>query len=484
MEKKQKSLKLNFIMNALLTMSSFVFPLITFPYVSRILENDGVGKVALATSWIAYFSMFAQLGIPTYGIRACAKVRDDREALTRTVHELFFINIVMSILAYGAFMLTLVWIPRLQEERLLYLIVSATILFNAIGMEWLYKGLEQYTYITVRSLIFKFAALILMFVLVHQKSDYMIYGGLTIFASSASSIMNFLHAGKLISLRPVGNYHIRKHLKPVSVFFAMTCATTIYTNLDKVMLGFMATDEVVGDYEAAVKIKVILVSIVTSLGTVLLPRASYYIEHNLKAEFQNVTRKAVHFVMLISLPLMLYFLLFARLAILFLSGEAFGGAVLPMQVIMPTLLLIGLSNILGIQILVPTGRENIVLYSEIAGAVTDLVLNALLIPRLGAAGAAVGTVVAETVVLAYQYIFLRSEVTEAFLGIRYWKIALGLALGCASSIWVLYLHIGVFFQLLISALLFFGVYGITLLASGEPLARGITDQLLRKLHLR
>ena len=140
-----KSLKLNFLMNTLLTLSSIIFPLVTFRYVSRILLPVGTGKVSFATSFISYFSMFAQLGIPIYGIRACAKVRDNRKELSRTVQELLIINIVMSAIAYIALFVFLTFVPRLYDERSLYIVVSLTILFDTIGIEWLYKALEEYT---------------------------------------------------------------------------------------------------------------------------------------------------------------------------------------------------------------------------------------------------------------------------------------------------------------------------------------------------
>ena len=286
---QQKSIKLNFIMNAILTMSSFIFPLITFPYVSRVLLPIGTGKVSLATSIIAYFSMFAQLGIPTYGIRACAKVRDDKEKLTKTVQEIFLINLIMGMISYAVFFMVLFTIPKIHAEKELYLVISSTIFFNMIGMEWLYKAMEQYTYITIRSIIFKFVALILMFFVVHTQEDYVLYGGITILAAVGSNIFNFLNVHKYISMRPVGNYNLAQHMPPILTFFAMTIATTIYTNLDIVMLGFIKTDIDVGYYNAAVRIKTILVSIVTSLGTVLLPRASYYIEQGLK---EDATKEA------------------------------------------------------------------------------------------------------------------------------------------------------------------------------------------------
>ena len=479
--KEQKSIKKNFIMNSILTMSQFIFPLITFPYVSRILLPEGTGKVSFATSIISYFAMFAQLGIPTYGIRACAKVRDDKEKLSKTAQEIFIINIIMSILAYIVFFIAVCNVQKLKEEKVLFIIVSVTIFFNAIGMEWLYKALEQYTYITIRSVIFKFIALIAMFLLIHQKSDYIIYGAISIFASSASNIFNFVNVHKYISLRPVGDYNFKQHLKAVSVFFAMSCATTIYTHLDTVMLGFMKTDTDVGYYNAAVKIKTILVSIVTSLGTVLLPRASYYVEHGLKEEFYRITKKAINFVFLVATPLMLYFIFFAKEGIFFLSGNNYGGAIIPMQIIMPTLFFIGLTNIMGMQILVPLGKENIVLYSEIVGAIVDLVINYILIPKYASVGAAIGTLVAEIAVWIVQYIYLRKQIKDAYKNVRYGVLVLALFFSTIASLWVKKVFSGSFIVLLMSAILFFGVYLMVLTIAKEPLIYQIEENMILKL---
>lgn len=478
---EKKSLKLNFVMNAILTMSSFVFPLISFPYVSRILLPEGTGKVSFATSLIAYFMMFAQLGIPTYGVRACAKVRDDRRQLTRTAQELLIINLVMTAISYTALFLALAFVPRLRSERPLYLLVSLNILFNTIGMEWLYKALEQYTYITVRSIAFKLVALIAMFVLVHSREDYVLYGGITILAASASNIFNFIHARKFISMRPVGGYRFKPHLKAVAVFFAMACASTVYTNLDTVMLGFMTGDETVGYYNAAVRIKSILVSIVTSLGTVLLPRASYYVEHGEMDRFRQITHKALNFVFLAAVPMMVYFILFAKQGIFLLSGENYAGSVAPMQWIMPTLLFIGLSNILGIQILVPLGREKVVLWSIVAGAAVDVVLNVALIPCFGASGAAAATSVAELVVLVVQFAVLGRQAIDAFASVSYGRVLLSVTVGIAASFWVPVLGFGNFMTLLISAVLFFGSYAAVLLVLKEPLVRELLGQLTAKV---
>lgn len=475
---KQTSIKKNFLMNALLAMSQFIFPLITFPYVSRILGPTGTGSVNFATSLITYFNMFAQLGIPSYGIRVCAQLRDDRDALSAAVRELLFMNAIMAVAAYAALAVALLVVPGLQADRSLYLIISSLIFFNCIGMNWLFQGLEQYSYITISSIIFKFIALLAMFLLVHTKGDYVIYGGISIFASSASNVLNFFYSRKFVSLRPAGKMHLKKHWKAAIVFFAMTAATTVYTNLDTVMLGFMTTKADVGYYNAAVRIKSILVSIVTSLGTVLLPRSSYYVEHGDMDEFHKITGKAVNFVFVIAVPLTVYFMIFASNGIYFLSGDAYQKAIAPMQIIMPTLLLIGITNILGFQVLIPTGREKQVFYSVAAGAVIDFVINAALISSMKSSGASIGTLAAEFVVLLVQLHFLKEERRKIFRSIPYAKIALAAAMGSAASIWVKRVSyaadagsmIGQFIVLLISAVCFFAVYGGVLLILKVPTA--------------
>lgn len=412
---KQKSIGLNYIMNCILTASAMIFPLISYPYISRVLQPEGVGKVAVANSVIAYFTMAAMMGIPTYGIRACARVRDDRKRLSGLVWELLAVNLLMTVVVYLVFAASLFLIPKLSADKALFAVMSVSILFQMLGVEWLFKALEEYTYITMRSLLFKVIALILMFLCVRDTGDYVIYGALTMFAGVGSNICNIFRMRRLtepfwVQLKRSGDFGIKKyiaqalkkHIKPVGVFFAMTAATTIYTNLDIAMLGFMQTDAQAGYYSAAVKIKGVLVSFVTALGTVLLPRMSYYVQQKMHKEFKLMIRRAFLFVGVVSVPLCVFFMFFARNSILILSGEAFLPAVLPMQIIMPTLVFIGFSNILGIQILVPLGLEKQVLYSELAGAVTDIGINLWLIPSMGAAGAAIGTLIAEAVVLFYQ----------------------------------------------------------------------------------
>ncbi|HCR83244.1 flippase [Muricomes intestini] len=479
-----KSVKFNFIMNFFLTVSQFLFPLITFPYVSRVLKPAGTGSVAFATSVITYFTMFAMLGVPTYGIRACARVRENKEELSKTVQELLIINVVMMLFCYVVFGVSLFSVDKFQENKMLLLISSTAMLLNVIGVSWLYSALEQYTYITTVAMVFKVISIALMFAFVHTKEDYIIYGGITVFANAGSYVLNFIRLRKFISLKLVGNYDFRRHIKPIFVFFAMSVATTIYTNLDTVMLGFMKTDTDVGYFNAAVKVKNVLVSLVTSLGTVLLPRLSFYIENGQTKEFRRMIAKAINFVLLISFPLTIYFTFYARESILLLSGHEFMGAVIPMCVVTPTIIMIGLSNVLGIQVLVPIGKENKVLFSVIIGAVVDLLLNLVYIPKYAATGAAIGTLAAEVVVLMIQIAYLK-QMLWGMKGEIHWK-QIGFAVLISTVvIWLVRRYVminSVFFTLVVSAIIYFGTYGAVLLAMKEPFVLDIVEPILRKIR--
>ena len=321
-----------------------------------------------------------------------------------------------------------------------------------------------------------------MFILVHEQKDYIFYGFITIFATSASNVLNFVNAHKYIEPRYIGGYEIRKHLKPIGVFFAMSIAATIYTNIDSVMLGFMTSDADVGYYNAAVRIKTIMVSIVTSLGAVLLPRAAYYIEHGLIDEFYRITSKALNFVFLLASPMMIYFMIFAKEGIFFLSGDSYAGSIVPMQVIMPTILLIGITNISGIQMLIPLGKEKVVLYSEVAGAAVDVIINALLIPSMASVGAAIGTLIAELVVLIVQFVYLKGKIFTALKNVHYIRIVIAIITSVIAVIWIKTFEFGNFVTLCISASLYFGVYGMILLLSKEPLVVEIFNQIIGKIR--
>lgn len=487
--KQNRNLKIhsvgyNFIMNAVLKLSAFLFPLITFPYVSRVLGPEGNGKIAFAVSVVYYFTVVASLGIPTYGIRACAQYRDDKKALSRTVQELLIISSVLTVVSYLALFAAVLLIPRLRENWVLIAVCSSSLVLTTMGVEWFYQAIEQYDYITIRNLSFKLLSVVMMFLWVRRAEDFILYAGIQVLGTVGSNVLNLIRLREYITLRPVGDYHFKPHLKAAASFFLLTVAATVYTNLDTVMLGFISGDTEVGFYTAAVKMKNILVSAVTALGAVLLPRASFYIQQGKKAEFQQITVKAFRFTFLAALPLSAYCILQATEIITFLSDTEYLGAVPAMIAITPTILLIGLSQITGIQILVPLGLEKYTIFSTAAGAVTDLALNALLIPTYGALGAAIGTLVAEAVVLGVQVFFLRKSEYIRQDPQDLLKILVSAAVSSgALVVFARFVPIGsVLMRLCCTAVLFFGTYGILLLVLKESLVSQYVHKFLKKLR--
>lgn len=422
------------LMNALLTAGSVVFPIITLPYVTRILGPEGVGKVYFATSVVTFFSMFAELGIPVYGIRACARVRDDITELSRTAQEIIGINLITCAAAYGVYAIMLATVPRMAEDRFLMAMMSAVMVLNTLGCEWLYKALEKYTYITVRSLSFKLLALVGMFLMVRSSSDYVMYGFLTMFAASASNILNMCNLRKHILLKPVGGYDLMRHLPAMLMFFALAVATSVYTNLDLAILDLFKGDAEAGLYGVSVKIKLVIVSLVTSVSAVLLPRNSYYIENGRRGESMDLLEKTMTMITAASVPTVVYFILFAEDCIELLAGGGFSGAVISMKIIMPSVILIGMSNIIGLQLLVPDGREKDVVIAAVIGAAADLVLNLVLIPRFASVGAAAATLAAEACVTLYMIHAAGRDARRLFRGIPVLRLTIAAAAAAAAAL--------------------------------------------------
>jgi len=474
---KEKPLVYNMLLNGILKVSSYIFPVIAYPYASRILNPEGIGRVSFATSVLAYFMVLAQLGIPTYGIQVCARIREDKEKLSRTAHELFFINLFMTFISYILFAVLVFCIPQMRNDKALFLVMSTTVLLNTIKVEWLYQAIGQYSYITSRALIFKIAAIPLLFIFVRNETDYIYYGILTVFASQASGILNFFHIRKYIFIKPLGHYKIMPHIRQVFVLFAVSCATMVYTNLDTFMLGMIKDKAETGYYNAAVNIKVLLVNIVTAVVIVLLPQMSRYLDKGMGKEFKDTFRKMVNAIIWLVCPVVIYFIYFARESIMLVSGPAYSKSVIPMQIIMPTVLLIGLTNIIGIQVLAAMGKGKDTLYSVMAGAFVDLILNILFIPEYGAVGAATGTLVAEIVVLIVQYIYIRKISDNLFSGFHWKRLLMACFAGSIAALWIKFLNIPAFIALVLSAMLFFGVYGGILLLWKEPLFVEILERV-------
>jgi O-antigen/teichoic acid export membrane protein len=480
---EQKSLKKNMFMSMILTASNFVFPLLTFSYVSRVLTPAGTGKVAFASSCLAYFSYIAVLGISTYGPRECAKVRDDKTKLSNLAQELLTINLISTGVAYFLFLIVLIAVPKIWQERQLFIVMSSSLLLKTIGMEWLFQALEEYTYITKRSLIFKVISVVLTFALIRDTDDYVRYGFLTIFTTSASYISNFIYARKYISFKKSIKFQLKRHLKPLFVLLSASIFVTIYANFDVVMLGFIKSDYEVGLYNAALKIKTIVLSVSTSLADVLIPRISYYFSKGEMKKIKELVIKSCRVSLLLAAPLAIYIMIFSNEVIWFACGKEYIAANNTLRILILCVFLMFFTYVFGQQILIPLGREKIYTQSVFTGMFINLLLNLLLIPYCGAVGAAIGTLITEMWNLIYMGYGVKKIGLNILKNIHFTKYVIGLLLagivGCFVGAKMR--QDNIFLFLLITSVVFFGVYYLFLSLNREPLIYDEIEKLKGKI---
>lgn len=474
---RQYSVKVNAMMNFGMKVAGAVCTLISYPWVFRVLGAEGVGRVAFATSVLNFFTMLATLGIPNYGGRECARVRDDKEQLTKVTHELLIIQAVTTLLATVLMALTVALVPKLRAEPQLFAIQLFVLAMSVLSTEWLYAGLEQYGYITLRVITLKTLTVVLIVALVRDVNDWLMYAMLLGFAVFMPNVLNLFGLQRFVSLRRCRQpYELKRHIGPILIFFAQSAAITVYTSLDSAMLGFISGDYWVGMYDAAVKIKLILSYFITSLGTVLMPRLSNYLHNKREGDFRKSVAESTEFTLMAGLSLTVYFLLMAPECVVFLFGEESLPAAGVLRMLAPTVLLIGCSNVTGIQILTPKGRESAVMWSMICGAAVDFVLNLLFIPRFHAVGAALGTLIAEMAVLGVQLWCLRDFFKSLRGEIRGGKLLFAALLAAAAPLGVKLL-VGPmpFVRIVAAALTYFGVFALLLFRMKVPMALSLLN---------
>lgn len=395
-----QSIKNNFLLNLSTTITGLLFPLITFPYASRILMADGIGQVQFFQSIIDYVSLCTALGIPLYAVREIARIRDNKELRSRTTIEILLLHAILTLVGYIVVFILAKTVAKIEIDASLFFLLSTTLFFNTIGVVWFYQAIEDFKYITLRSLFVRILSLVALFIFVKTKQDLFYYAGILVIGTVGNNIFNFFRLRKYIKLSK-GEFkrlNLLRHLIPALKIFILNLVISIYVNLDSVMLGFLKNEESVGYYAAATRLTKAILGIVSSLGAVLLPRFSNMITNGQKEEFQLLANKAASFTIALSLPMSVGLIFMAAPIIHIFCGNGFEPSILTLKLVAPIVLFIGLSGIIGMQILYPQGREKYVIISTMVGACINLLINYLLIPQYGQYGAALGTVIAEFMV--------------------------------------------------------------------------------------
>lgn len=406
-EHKNISIKKNVLFNILLRVANLAFPLITLPYIYRVLNIIDVGRIEFSISFVQYFIILSQLGIPTYGIRECSKYKSDENKFIKTAQEIILINILTSVISFIILLSLLNTIDSLNNYRELILIYGFNIFFINSGIEWFFQALEEYKYITVRAIIVKIISTILIFVIINSPSDYLFYSLIIVISNLLNSSINLFSAVKRYRIHKyLGKYNIKKHLKIILILSAISLSIVVYTNVDKTMLAFYSGDRSVGLYAVSYKIINVVLSIITALGMVLLPRLSHYVTNGLVSDAKKIIDNSLRVVQMFSIPATFGILAMAQSIVLIMSGDQYLAANITLRILAPLLIINGLANITGIA-LYSFGKERITLGSTIVGALINITINAILIPIFSYNGAAVATIIAEILVLAFQILCLR-----------------------------------------------------------------------------
>lgn len=431
-----QSVKVNYILNLINTGTQMLFPLITFPYVCRVIEADGIGQINFFQSIISYISLFTCLGIPMYAIREIARDRSDVVQMNRTAMEILLLHSMLTLVGYAIVAILCLTVPQIQVNIPLFLILSLTIFFTAIGCEWFYQGIEDFKYITIRGLIIKTVSVVLLFIFVKSKTDLLYYGCYTVFGVLGGNIFNFFRLRKYIHRENIifSELHIKRHIKPVLKVFSFSVVTSIYLQLNTVLLGFLKNALAVGYFAAATKVMQMLLTMSACLGSVMMPRASHLIAENKEDEFNRLIQKSYDFTLAIALPMTIGLIFCAPSLITALCGVKFEHSILPSQIIAPIILMVAISNVFGIQVLFPKGKINIVTLCCGIGAVADLILNLCLIPLFSYIGTSIAYLGAEVATTVSMYFIGRR-----YIPIIYFKKShLTYALGCVVMAFALY----------------------------------------------
>lgn len=479
----EKSIKTNSILNVIKTISSILFPLITFPYISRVLQPENVGKVNFGTSYVNYFSLIASLGITTYAVRECSAVRNNKNKLGKIASEIFSINICTTIVAYTLLFCSLILFRNLDRYRTLIIIQSTVILFATFGADWLNTAMEDFKYITIRSIAFQVVSLILMFAFVRKSDDYIKYAIISVVSSSGANLANIFYRRKYCDVHFTQKMRWKVHFKPILLLFVMIMAQNIFNSVDITMLGLMRGDFEVGIYSTAHKIKNIIVQIVASLCWVVMPRMSLYFAEDNWIKINGMLKKVLSVMVTIGFPCIAGSIALSKEIVLIVGGTGYSSAALPLVILMASYVIdIFGGSFLGNMVCLPSKKENIYMEACCVAAIINVILNYLLIPIGGASAAALTSGLSAVVILVWLFVKRDRRVSLKYLPEICKAPLVGSILIIVVCFIVKKVISGLLAIVLVCVPLCVGIYAIVMVCMRNPMALMVLDGIKRKIN--
>ena len=415
-----KSVKINYIYNLIYQIAAIIIPVITIPYISRVLGPENIGIYSFTLSISAYFILFGSLGISLYGKREIAYVQDNKEAYSKIFWELFLLKAIFMLISIIIFYFT--FVTGNNDYNTFYKILILEIIADVVDVSWLFQGLEDFKKTVLRNLFVKILSLICIFIFVKDEDDLIIYYLIYVLSILLGNLSLWLYLPKFLVKVNIKNINIFRHLKESIIFFIPQVAIQIYTVLDRTMIGYLILDKSeVGFYTQGEKVIKLLLTIITAMGIVMLPRiASKHSEGDTKT-IKIYLNKSFNLVYFLAFPMIFGIISVTNAFVPIFFGSGFDKVIPVMNIISPILLLIGMSNVIGVQYLLPTKHQKEYTLSVVIGAVVNFISNYFLIPKYGACGAAAGTVIAETVVTLSQIIFVRKQLDIKTIILSSWQ---------------------------------------------------------------
>lgn len=406
---KQRSIKKNFLYNMVYQILVIIMPLITTPYIARVIGPTGSGTYSYTYSIANYFVIFAMLGINNYGNRLIAKNRDDENKLSYEFTSLFILHTLISLISLIVYIIFSVFIVK--DYQTFFLLQGIYVLSAVFDINWLFFGLEEFKLTVTRNIIIKLISVVLIFTLVKTYDDLILYILILNGSNLLSQLMlyPFLRKNK-IKLTKISWNVIFKHFKPLIILFIPVLALSIYKLMDKIMIGKIINLTEVGLYEYAERIINLPMTLITTLGTVMLPRMSNLVAKNADKEIKEYISKSMKFILFLSMPICVGIIMISNDFIPFFLGNSYNKTVILVQILAITIPIISFANVIRTQYLIPKSKDKDFSISLLLGALVNFILNYILIERYQSIGACIATVMAETVVMLYQAFKVKKEI--------------------------------------------------------------------------
>ena len=404
---KKKSITRNYIYNLTYQILTLLLPLITAPYISRVLGAENIGIYSFTLSISSYFILFGSLGISLYGQREIAYQQGKKKETSKIFWEITVLRWITMTFSMIFFYFT--FIMKSNEYNIYYKILLLEILGNSLDISWFFQGLEEFKKTVTRNMVVKLISLICIFIFVKTSNELRNYFYIYVMSILIGNGSLWLYLPQYLCKIRIKELKILKHFKPTISLFIPQIAIQIYTILDKTMIGTIIQDKAeVGFYEQSQKIVKMTLTVITSLGTVMLPRIANCYGQGDKKKILEYMNKSFRMAFFLAIPMTVGICVIADTFVPIFFGNGYDKVIILLKIISPIIIFIGLSNIIGNQYLLPTKKQKEFTISVCIGAVVNFILNACFIPKLGAIGAAIGTVVAEFTVMAVQMYLVRN----------------------------------------------------------------------------